>query len=107
MLAVSAVRRRDERDERADDQPVVKYHVRFEVECPADPELETVASVRSRMGLLNEAMRRAVRGATDFRATRADYERGVLELDVWTKRLVGIESARVSIKVERVGVGAR
>lgn len=98
MAAVIGVRKR-----RSAEKPVVKYHVRFEVQTPAE---DSVASVRSRMGLLNEAMRRAIRGAEDFKATHADYERGVLELDVWTQHVVGIEEARVSVSVERIGVRA-
>lgn len=98
MALVIDVRRRATAE-----QPVIKYHVRFEVQAPRE---DTVASMRSRMGLLNEAMRRAVRGSQDFRATFADYERGILELDVWTRQLVGIEEARVSVSVQRVGVAA-
>jgi hypothetical protein len=86
-----------------EERPVAKYHVRFEARCPGE---DTVETVRSRMGLLNEAMRRTVRGARDFSATYVDYESGVLELDVWTDQLSGIKIARVDVSVERLSPAA-
>jgi hypothetical protein len=83
--------------------PVVKYHVRFEALCE---EEYTVEAVRSRMGLLNEAMRRAIIGSENFEATHVDYVAGVLELNVWTRQLQGIREASVAVSVERVGSGA-
>jgi hypothetical protein len=58
------------------------------------------------MGLLNEAMRRAVVGAENFAATHVDYEAGILELDVWTRHLHGVQEARVAVSVRRIGVAA-
>jgi hypothetical protein len=96
MAAVIGVRRRRSAEQ---DLPVVKYHVTFEALCQ---EEYTVEAVRSRMGLLNEAMRRAIRGSEDFEATHVDYERGVLELNIWTRHLQGVREASVAVSVERV-----
>jgi hypothetical protein len=86
---------------RASDREPVMYHVVLKADRP-DPAQETVESIRSRMGLLNSAMARVIRGALDYVVTLADYEQGCLELDVWTDRVMGIEQARVSVQVERV-----
>lgn len=73
------------------------YHVVIETEAP-DPE--SVEGARSAMGLLNAAMARIIKDADDFVITLAQYDKGRLELDVLTKRLLGIVDASVRVRVK-------
>jgi hypothetical protein len=79
---------------RAEKPSPTLYHVVIKADDPDSGD------VRDRMGLLNAAMARVVKGAADFNVVLADYECGCLELDVWTDRLRGIVRGEVRVQVE-------